>query len=58
MIETDSPYLSPVPERGEENYPPKVKFVLDTIKKLRDEDEEEIENTIYQNSLDFFRISH
>lgn len=58
LIETDSPYLSPAPERGAENHPQKVKFVLDKIKELRNENNELIEETIYQNSLDFFCLSH
>jgi TatD DNase family protein len=35
LIETDCPYLSPVPERGTENYPNKVKYVLKKIQELR-----------------------
>jgi TatD DNase family protein len=56
MIETDSPYLSPAPERWQENSPQKVKFVLEKIQELRKEENDLIENTIYQNSLDFFGI--
>jgi len=56
LIETDSPYLSPAPERGTENHPQKVKFVLEKIQELREEENNLIEKTIYQNSLDFFGI--
>lgn len=56
LIETDCPYLTPVPERGTENYPSKVKYVLRKIQELRSEWAHEIEKTIYQNSLDFFGI--
>lgn len=58
LIETDCPYLSPVPERGTENYPTKVKYVLQKIQELRKESLQEIEDTIYQNSLDFFWITN
>jgi TatD DNase family protein len=54
LIETDCPYLAPVPERGTENYPSKVKYVLKKIQDLRTESPQEIEDTIYQNSLRFF----
>lgn len=56
LIETDCPYLSPVPERGTENYPSKVKYVLQKIQELRSESPEEIEEIIYQNSLSFFNV--
>lgn len=56
LIETDCPYLSPVPERWTENYPSKVKYVLRKIQELRNEWAQEIEETIYQNSLNFFKV--
>lgn len=56
LIETDCPYLSPAPERGTENYPEKVKYVLKKIQELRDEPADKIEQQIYENSLHFFRI--
>ncbi len=54
LIETDCPYLSPVPERGTENYPNKVKYMLKKIQELRWEKSEEIEKSIFENSLRFF----
>lgn len=56
LIETDCPYLSPVPERGTENYPSKVKYVLQKIQELRNEPPQEIEEILYQNSLNFFKV--
>lgn len=56
LIETDCPYLSPAPERGTENYPEKVKYVLKKIQELRDEPVNKIEQQIYENSLHFFKI--
>jgi len=56
MIETDSPYLSPAPERGKENLPTKIRFVLDMLTSLRQENKEELETTIYKNSYKFFGI--
>ncbi len=35
LIETDSPYLSPVPHRGRPNYPQYVKHVAQTVADLR-----------------------
>ena len=57
VIETDSPYLTPTPFRWkEENEPAYVQYILDKIIELRNEDEKEIERTIYENSLSFFWI--
>jgi TatD DNase family protein len=36
LIETDSPYLAPVPFRGKPNYPMYVRYVAECIAKLRD----------------------
>lgn len=35
LLETDAPYLTPVPHRGEENQPAYVKFVAEEIANLR-----------------------
>jgi TatD DNase family protein len=35
LIETDSPYLAPVPHRGRPNYPQYVKHVAQTVADLR-----------------------
>jgi len=57
IIETDAPYLTPLPYRGkEENEALYVKYVLDKIADLRGESFEEIQRTVFQNSVDFFSI--
>ena len=57
LIETDSPYLTPVPYRWkEENEPMYVKYIFDKVCELRDEDDEIIKNTLYQNSKRVFNI--
>ena len=35
LIETDSPYLAPVPMRGKPNYPNYVKYVAEKMAELR-----------------------
>jgi TatD DNase family protein len=55
IIETDAPYLTPIPYRGkEENEPLYTQYVLEKIIELRDESPEEITRTIFENSKSFF----
>ncbi len=56
MIETDSPYLSPDPYRGLRNEPIYVKKVLDKIADLKKIEKSKLENIIFKNSCDFFKI--
>ena len=57
IIETDSPYLTPVPHRGKsENEPIYCEYVLSTIIDLREESPEEIRTQIFKNSKTFFWI--
>jgi TatD DNase family protein len=52
LIETDSPYLAPVPFRGKSNTPAYVKYVAEFIAKLRGIDVEEFADITTNN---FFR---
>ncbi len=54
LVETDSPYLAPVPYRGKENNPSYVKYVASHIAKLRDMQEEDFINHTYKNFLSLF----
>ncbi|MDD3302057.1 MAG: TatD family hydrolase [Candidatus Gracilibacteria bacterium] len=56
LIETDAPYLAPVPFRGKENFPFLVENVFEKICELRSENREKILEQIYENSLNFFNI--
>ena len=57
LIETDSPYLTPTPFRWkEENEPIFIKYILEKIIELRNENRTEIKNTIYKNSIKFFKL--
>ena len=42
LLETDSPYLSPAPHRGQRNDPSKVKFVAKKIAELKNTENEKI----------------
>ena len=54
LIETDSPYLTPHPHRGERNEPAYTKLVAKKMSELSDISVEEIENITTQNALKLF----
>ncbi len=56
LVETDSPFLSPVPHRGKRNEPSFVKHVVDKIAELRGESFSEIANKTTQNSRKLFGL--
>jgi TatD DNase family protein len=56
MLETDSPYLSPVPFRGKRNDSRRVPIVAETIAALRQMPVEEVAKITTENGKRFFRI--
>ncbi len=56
LIETDSPYLAPVPHRGKPNQPAYVRHVAEYIAELRNEPLEKIAAQTTQNFIDLFSI--
>jgi len=53
LVETDAPYLAPVPMRGKTNQPGYVRYVAEEIARLRGNTYEEIEQATTRN---FFRL--
>ena len=56
LLETDAPYLTPVPYRGKTNQPAYVKYVAEEIARLRDTSFEEIDRITTQNAERVFNI--
>jgi TatD DNase family protein len=56
FVETDSPYLTPVPHRGKRNEPAYVRLVAETIAKVKGLDLEEVARVTTQNVRQLFRI--
>lgn len=56
MVETDSPYLTPVPNRGKRNEPYMVKYVAEKISEIKNIPLEKVCNQTTQNALNFFGI--
>jgi TatD DNase family protein len=57
MVETDAPYLSPVPHRGDLNEPLFVRYVIDKISELRNMPAEEIKRITSENARNLFGIN-
>ena len=58
LIETDSPYLAPVPYRGKTNNPSYVPYVAKLLGSLRGRSAEEIGHLTTQNFLNLFKNTH
>jgi len=56
LVETDAPYLAPVPKRGKRNEPAYVAYTAARIAELRGEDREAFAHATYQNALRLFDI--
>lgn len=54
LIETDSPYLAPVPFRGRPNYPTYVRYVAEQIAELRGISKDKIADQSAQNFYNLF----
>lgn len=56
LIETDSPYLAPVPYRGRTNEPGLVKHVAEEIARLRGIDSDEVAASTSRNFFELFEV--
>lgn len=56
LIETDSPYLSPEPNRGKRNDSRNVKYVAQKIADFKNMDIEEVAKITYENAMKIFKI--
>ncbi|ARG97491.1 TatD family hydrolase [Legionella micdadei] len=57
LIETDSPYLAPVPFRGKQNHPALVKYVAIALSELRQVSYEEIARQTTENFYRCFKLT-
>lgn len=56
LLETDAPYLAPVPFRGKRNDSGKIPLVIRAIAELKGISCEEVEETCLANALRFYRL--
>ncbi len=57
VLETDSPYLTPVPHRGKRNEPLYVKHVAERVAKIKNLSLEEVEKITTENAKKLFALS-
>jgi TatD DNase family protein len=56
LIETDSPYLTPAPYRGQRNYPGYVRYVAEKIAEIKGLTFDEVARTTLENGKKLFNI--
>lgn len=57
LLETDAPYLAPVPHRGKRNEPAYLQFIVEKIARVRGEEEKKIKQLTAENTQKLFRLS-
>jgi TatD DNase family protein len=57
VLETDSPYLTPIPYKGEINDSSNLPIICDKLAEYLELEKEELAKIVYQNSIDFFNIN-
>ena len=56
LLETDAPYLAPVPYRGKLNSPKYLKYIAQEIANLKNTNVEEIKNITTENAKRIFNF--
>jgi TatD DNase family protein len=57
ILETDSPYLSPEPDRKSKNEPCRAKQILGFLESIFEDDCQQIEEIIRMNTEEFFKLN-
>ena len=56
VVETDAPYLSPVPYRGKRNEPAYIVNTVNKIAEVMSVSKEEVEKVIFDNACRLFSL--
>ena len=56
VLETDAPYLTPTPKRGETNQPKYIAYTLKKVSEVLDISEKQLEEIVTDNAKRFFRL--
>lgn len=57
VLETDCPYLAPVPFRGKRNSSEKLRYVVSAIAEIKGITEEEVERVTWENACKLYRLN-
>ena len=57
LIETDAPFLTPIPHRGQENGPYYLPLVAEKVAEIKGQNLEELAPVLYQNSQQLFQFN-
>lgn len=57
LLETDAPYLTPVPFRGKRNSSEKICYVVEEIARLKNVSTDEVLETTWNNACRFYRLN-
>lgn len=57
LVETDCPYMAPVPFRGKRNQSNYIPYIIKKIAEIKEVTEEEVERITMRNAKDLFRIN-
>ena len=57
LLETDCPYLAPVPFRGKRNSSLNLPYVVKVVAEIKGISEEEVERITWENACRFYRLS-
>ena len=58
VLETDCPYLAPVPNRGKRNSSLNLPYVVETMAKIKGLSEEEVRQAVWENALKLYRMEN
>lgn len=58
LVETDSPYLTPTPFRGQENGPKYIPYIARQMAEIKGIDERELEEALNENLYRLFHVKH
>ena len=56
LLETDCPYLAPLPYRGQRNEPSYIPLIAAKVAEVKGLSQEEIARITYQNAQNFFGL--
>lgn len=56
LVETDTPYLAPVPNRGKRNDSTNLPYIIDAIAEIKGLSSEEVEKATWNNGVKLFRL--